>query len=74
MAKKKKGMIEIGMAPMEFKPPSTRQVIKSESRYMADRIIQSHPKVRKMKDEIASAVEKAACKHLGNGKAKSSKV
>ena len=65
MAKKKKSGDNGGMCqPTTYKPPTTAQVISSESRYLGQRIAENHPKVKKMRDEISRAVEGAVKKVL----------
>ena len=69
MAKKKKGNDMGGCMPPTYKPPTTAQVIASESRYLGQRVAENHPKVKKMRDEISMAVEGAVKKVL-TGQAK----
>lgn len=73
MAKKKGKTIELGIAMPTgpYKEPSAAQVMKRESHYMAENVMRAHPKVKKMKNEIARAIEGAVKKHLGGGSAKS---
>ena len=66
---KKKRSTGISTA-MEYKPPSMHQQVKMSADHMAHMVMDSHPKVKKLHDEIAKAVESAAMKHLGSGKAK----
>lgn len=74
MAKKKKGNApEAVCMPGPYKPPTTAQIISSESRYLGQRIAENHPSVRKLRDEISRAVEGAVKKTL-NDKAKGGKV
>lgn len=70
MAKKKKDQHDMVMPSISFKPPTTAQIVKTESRYLGEQIARNHPKVKKLQNEIASAVEKAVKKTL-SGKAKS---
>lgn len=71
MAKKKKSSSEntTGCQPGSFKPPTTAQIIASESKYLGQRIAEQHPTVRKMRDEISRAVQQAVKKAV-SGKAK----
>ena len=62
MAKKKKSSDIMGGCMPSYKPPTTAQVIANESRYLGQRVAENHPKVRKMRDEISRAVEKAVKK------------
>ena len=66
MAKKKKGSSD---TMYHYKPPTTAQVIASESKYLGQRVAESHPRVKKVRDEIARAVEGAVKKVL-SGQAK----
>ena len=73
MKKKKGGIAEPNTmcAPSAYKEPTPKQVIKREAGYMADQVVRSSAKVKAMKNEIAKAIEAAASKHLGDGRAKS---
>lgn len=63
MAKKKKSssmdVILGGTLPGAYKPPTKAEIIKSESKYIGQRIADADPKVKKVRDEISRAVEKA---------------
>lgn len=61
MAKKKKSGMDMmfATAAPTYKPPTKAEIIKSESKYIGQRIADADPKVKKVKDEISRAVEKA---------------
>ena len=64
MAKKKKSssmdVILGGAMPSgTYKPPTKAQIIASEAKYIGQRIAEQDPKVKKVRDEISRAVEKA---------------
>lgn len=62
MAKKKKSGMDMMFAtatPPTFKEPSKAQIIASEAKYLGQRIAERDPKVKKVRDEISRAVEKA---------------
>jgi len=63
MAKKKKDSgHDMMMGMPAYKAPTTSQIIAQESKYLGQRIADQHPKVKKMRDEISRAVEKAVKK------------
>lgn len=72
MKKKKKGEDMPMMGAIAFKQPTRTQIIKSEAKYLGQRIAETDPKVKRMRDEISRAVEgavrRAVGKHLGGAK------
>mgnify|MGYP001585615109 CR=1 FL=1 len=75
MAKKKKsgGGDMPMMGAISFKQPTRAQIIKSEAKYLGQRIAETDPKVKKMRDEISRAVEGAVKKAL-SGTAKGGSI
>ena len=60
MAKKKKsGMDMVYPTGCMPKAPTKAQIIASEAKYLGQRIAEQDPKVKKARDEISRAVEKA---------------
>lgn len=61
MAKKKKSGMDMMFAPAPTvcKPPSKAQIIASEAKYLGQRIANQDPKVKRVRDEISRAVERA---------------
>jgi hypothetical protein len=67
MAKKKKSGMDLMFAPVEYKPPTKAEIIRSEAKHLGQRIADADPKVKKVRDEISRAVE-AAVKSALKGK------
>ena len=74
MGKKKKGGGDMPMmTAIAYKPPTTAQIIKNESRMLAEQIARNHPKVKKIQNAITAEVDRAvnkAVKTALSGKAK----
>ena len=73
MKKKQKGEDMPMMGTIAFKQPTRAQIIKSEAKYLGQRIADTDPKVKRMRDEISRAVEGAVKKAL-SGKAKGGSI
>lgn len=62
MAKKKKksGMdMMFATAPSSYKPPTKAEIVRTEAKYLGQRIADADPAVKKMKDEISRKIEQA---------------
>ncbi len=59
MAKKKKQDMAFGLAVPSYKAPTKAEIVKTEARYLGQRIADADPKVKKMKDEISRKIEQA---------------
>ena len=64
MKKQKKGEDMPMMGTIAFKQPTRAQIIKSEAKYLGQRIAETDPKVKKLRDEISRAVEGAVRKAI----------
>jgi predicted secreted Zn-dependent protease len=59
MAKKKKPDMSYGLAVPTYKPPTKAEIVRTEAKYIGQRIADADPKVKKMKDEISKKIEQA---------------
>lgn len=63
MAKKKKKAssmdVILGATPAPYKPPTKAEIVRTEAKYIGQRIADADPKVKKMKDEISRKIEQA---------------
>ena len=59
MAKKKKSGMDMMLATATFKPPTKAEIVRTEAKYIGQRIADADPKVKKMKDAISRKIEQA---------------
>lgn len=65
MAKKRKRRTDIPPCPPEYKPPSPQKRIRMSAESAAYSAMEAHPKVTKMRNAIADAIESTIKRHLG---------